>query len=190
MKILSLLCFLLFLTQSALAAIGTIGKIHGKVLIDGKVAKLDQKIETNSQVEAQDKKSFVVIDFFNGSRILLRNGKVNFKGSEGKDSVMDLASGEIFSYLREDVGLTQKVKTKNAVMGVRGTKFYVNESDADTYLCVCDGKVEIKNEKSTALVSKNEDVHASKGQAFSKSGANAMMQDMAWDEFKEAGFKR
>lgn len=190
MKNWALFLLLTILTHPALAAIGTIGKIHGKVFVDGKEAKLQQKIEPNSQVKAQDKKSFVVINFFNGSRVLLRNGQVSFKGSEGKDSVMDLASGELFSYLRENAGLSQKVKTKNAVMGVRGTKFYVKESEADTYLCVCDGKVEITNEKSTALVSKNEDVRAVKGVTFSKSAANAMMQDMAWDGFEEMGFDR
>jgi hypothetical protein len=183
-------CLTLIMSPSLFAALGTVQKIHGKVLIDGKEAKVEQKIEAKSRVEAQDKKSFVMISFFNGSRILLRNGVINFEGSQGKESVIELASGELFSYVRENLSLSQKVKTKNAVMGVRGTKFYVKESPEESYLCVCEGKVEIKNSKSTAMVSKNEDVHAKKDEAFNKSGANKMMMDMAWDGFAQMGFEK
>lgn len=184
------LCLVLAFSQSLFAALGTVQKIHGKVLIDGKAAQVDQKVEAKSKVEAQDKKSFVIISFFDGSRLLLRNGEINLQGSAEKDTVIDLARGEIFSYVKENSGLSQKVKTKNAVMGIRGTKFYVKASPEEAYLCVCDGKVEIKNSKSTALVAKNEDVHATEGKEFKKSPANKMMQEMAWDGFKEMGFER
>lgn len=190
MKSLSVLCLVLFFTQATLAAIGTVQKIHGQVFINGKEAKIDQTVEAKSLVEAKDKKSFVIISFFNGSRFLLRNGVVNLEGTSGRDSVIDLVSGEIFSYVREGQGFSQKVKTKKAVMGVRGTKFYVKETPEESYLCVCDGKVEIKNSKSSALVSKNEDVHAKIDTVFQKSPANQMMQEMAWDGFKEMGFDR
>ena len=72
-------------------------------------------------------------------------------------------------------------------MGVRGTKFYIDQSEKETYLCVCEGKVEISNEISKEEVEKNEDAHVSKRNKIEATQANNDMLSMAWDGFKEMG---
>lgn len=72
-------------------------------------------------------------------------------------------------------------------MGVRGTKFYVEEKADETYLCFCEGSVEIKNAISSQMVNKNEDAHVKENTEFKKTPANDMMIKMAKEGFIEMG---
>lgn len=177
----------LMLTLSFTVGATTLKKIKGTVTINGKKAQENAFVYSGDTIEAQGKTSLVQIFFNDGSRSLLRNGKMTItEDQKNHTTVLNLAKGLLFSS-KEKSRNNLRVKTSNAVMGIRGTKFYVEETDKDTYLCVCEGEVEIKNDKSVARVSQNQDVHASKGQAFSKSQANQMMIDMARSGFVEMG---
>ncbi len=157
-----------------------ITKFSGEVYMDGTPLKVGNLVKEGQKIEAKGAKSFVVIQFENGSRIFLRDGEMILEAPKNKqDTVISLTRGILASHFRKNSKGTQTVKTKFASMGIRGTKYYVEQKDESTYLCVCDGAVEIQNEKSKQLVAKNEDATVYLGKSFEKTKAKQMMTDMA-----------
>lgn len=183
------LFLLLFLLSSStlFAAEASLSKISGKVTVDGKTAKEGMSLSMGETVSTLGKGNSAEISFSDGSRMLLRNGVLEIKRpATPKQTLVQLVKGILFSS-KEKSGSSLKVQTKYASMGIRGTKFYVDQQENETYLCVCEGTVEIANGVSTALVSQNEDAHVTMGKKFNKSQASSMMMDMAQDGFKEMG---
>ncbi len=183
-----LFCLITFLMSlSALADSALLSKLKGEIKINGVVAKEGQKALTGEEVSALGKTSSVQLTYEDGSRSLLRNGKMKIAGdSTDKETIIELAQGILFTSKSK----SQKsllVKTKSSAMGIRGTKFYVEEKADETYLCVCEGSVEIKNSKSSQMVNKNEDAHVKADTEFKKAPANDMMMTMAKEGFIEMG---
>ena len=177
----------ILLSFNAFAESALLSKLKGEVKINGVVAKEGQKVQTGEEISALGKTSSVQLTYEDGSRSLLRNGKMKIAGdSSDKETIIELAQGILFASKNK----SQKsfsVKTKSASMGVRGTKFYVEEKADETYLCVCEGSVEIKNAISSQLVNKNEDAHVKENTEFKKTPANDMMMTMAKEGFIEMG---
>lgn len=177
----------IFFSFHAFAETAILSKLKGEVNINGVAGKEKQKVLTGDEVSALGKSSSVQLIYEDGSRSLLRNGVMKISGnSSEKETIIDLAKGVLFaSKNKSKKSLT--VKTKYASMGVRGTKFYVKEDAEETYLCVCEGSVEIKNSSTSKIVNKNEDVHVKKEAEFKKAPANDMMMTMAKEGFIEMG---
>lgn len=167
-----------------------IKNIKGTVTINSVRVDKEKKVGTGDQIAASGKGSSVQIFFDDGSRSMLRNGRLSISEDIPQEkTLLTLAKGILFTSKAKSKSNLQ-VKTKNTVMGIRGTKFYVEESTEDTYLCVCEGIVEIKNDRATTLVEKNEDVHSNENPTLKKSPASDDMLKMAWDGFNEMGIKR
>lgn len=174
-----------FYVQSA-----TLKNIRGTVTVNSLKVDKERKVEAGAIISAIGKKSSVQIFFEDGSRSLLRNGQLIISEEIKKEkTLVSLVKGIFFTH-KEKGASKFEIKTRNATMGIRGTKFYVEESPDDSYLCVCEGIVEIKNQAYTTQVEKNEDIHTKQNLALKKSEANSMMMDMAWDGFQEMGFSR
>ena len=186
MKTLSLLILVVSFNLEA----ATVRNIKGTVTVNSVKIDKEKKVGSGDQIAAIGKGSSVQIFFEDGSRSLLRNGKLSITEEVPQEkTLLNLARGILFTS-KEKGKSNLEVKTKNAVMGVRGTKFYIEENPDDTYLCVCEGVVAIQNDKATTLVERNEDVHTDKNASLKKAPASDMMLDMAWDGFKEMGIKR
>lgn len=156
-------------------------KVNDKEVVEGAVAK------SKDTISAEGKGSSVQITFDDKSRTLLRNGKLVIREDDiEKKSIISLLGGIIF-VSKEKSQRDLIVKTKFAVMGIRGTKFFVEEKETDSYLCVCEGAVEIQNLKSTAIVEKDEDVMVSLGKPFKKTSAKKEMRQIAREGFIEMG---
>lgn len=168
----------------------TLKKISGTITVNSSKIAEERKVGAGDIISAIGKDSSVQIVFEDGSQSLLRNGQIIINEEIGEEkTLLSLVRGIYFSQKQKNKS-TLEIKTKNAVLGVRGTKFYVDESPKETYLCVCEGAVEIKNSRSTVVVEKNEDAHVKANAAFDKTKANGMMLDMAWEGFEKMGFKR
>src|SRR5690606_20553746 len=78
-----------------------------------------------------------------GSIVEVRKGtRVKLGASERRSTSMRLYAGALWSVLAS--GSDFEVETNNAVAGVRGTVFYTEaQSEHKTYICACDGTVEI-----------------------------------------------
>lgn len=187
MKYIMMLSFLLSATSVVRGAV--LDRYKGKVTIRGKTSlSPGQKLQAGDHIIASGEKSFFVVKYLDGSRFLVRNGELKIKKMQQKSSRVGLLRGTFLSFVQPDSQHDLKVETRTAALGVRGTKFWASESDKDTYLCVCEGEVEVKNDIDSVVVAKNEDIRvSSRDQKLVKSIANNMMWNMAVDGFKELG---
>lgn len=168
----------LFITSFAYAD-ATITRSGGDIKVNGKAITTGTIVKNGEEIVISGKKSFAQLKFDDGSRMLIKEGTLKLSApEEAKQNLVQLVKGTIFVHkAKGDSSL--KIKTNHSMMGVRGTKFFVQEDPKETYLCVCEGKVEISNGVSTEMISMKEDAFVSSGKAFKKSIANQMMWDMA-----------
>ncbi len=151
--------------------------------------KIDLKI--GDTIEARDKKSFIQIKSHRGSTFLIRNGSMTLNKYNKKVTVISLLKGKFFHFL--DTKKNKRsfiIKSKTASLGVRGTKYMVEASDDNTYLCVCEGKVAIKSNLSKKLymTKAGEDIDILNTMAdFKVREATDMMIDMTAKEFSDMG---
>lgn len=163
-------------------------RLKGEVTLDGRQLEVGDAIKIGSKVIANGKKSFVQFQFASGSLLMLKDGEMVINKVVAKRTVVDLVRGTIFSFIKKKDGRKFKIRTKNAALGIRSTKFYVQAVPDDTYLCVCDGTVNIKNKKGSMDIGAEEDIHVSLDGELKKAKANKMMWEMTQEGFKEMGF--
>jgi hypothetical protein len=176
-------------SMAALASIAKIERIKGKVFLNDKVAKIGARVVEGDILQAKGKKSLFIIRYDNGSKYMLRNGRLKVEKLEAKKSKLYLFSGKLVTSVKKNTYEKDgfEVKTKTAAMGVRGTKFWISETEEDSYLCVCEGIVSAKNQSSEILVKRNEDVHIKSSNKLAVQKANNQMMSMALDDFELMG---
>lgn len=185
----------ILLSFSALCSDFSIKRFSGDVVIDNvKLTKKNQKnvkLNEGSTIVANGKKSFVQVRSDLGSVFLVRNGKLVLTSVSAKKTSVQLVKGKFFHYFNKAKKREFTVKTKNAVMGVRGTKYMVQASEDKTYLCVCEGKVAI-NKKDNAkeyLIKKDFDIDIETGkETRAPRDASKMMKEVSYGEFASMGY--
>lgn len=135
-----------------------IARIKGDVFINAKAAKKKQKLKAGDIIKAQGKNSFFVIVYDDGSKVLIKDGVLRINKMEQKEVEYGLIRGLFYSYINPKAKTKHNIKTKFAAMGVRGTKFWLREEMGESYLCVCDGSVEVSKDNKSILVSRNQDI--------------------------------
>ncbi len=165
--------------------------MKGEVLLNKSRLTQDQKnssISAGSVIEAVGKQSFFIIEYKDGSRFMVKDGLITVQKMNPDESLLSLLKGTIFSYVNPKAAHKFKVKTKRASFGVRGTKFWLQESDKESYLCVCEGVVAVRNNHSLMLVNPGEDSHIDTALGtLQKSASNDMMWKMASEGFQTMG---
>lgn len=166
----------------------TLTKVIGEVLVNTEAAKVNYEFSEGDVLEAIGEKSIAIVQYKDGTRFLLKNGNAKISTTKKKNRKVSLIKG-IISVVVEKVEKDKKphfyVKTKNSTMGVRGTKFWVEEKPEYSYMCVCEGEVVVKNKKSKVSVKRNQDVHIkSKEAKLEVQTASTQMWQMAIDTFK------
>jgi len=193
-KILLVSMVLLFsLMNSAFAngfmAVANVSKIHGSVFINKEKIKVGAEIASGMELRIPKKGDFVDVKFQNGHIVRFVGAIVKIEDITPKSTLFNLIKGKIFSAIRPlTVGETFLVKTKNASFGVRGTKFYIDESKKNSYLCVCEGIVATKTAKGEVEVKKDEDLTLTSAKAdLLVNPATQNMIDMGNTIFKDMG---
>ncbi len=116
-------------------------EVKGTVTIDDKPAAVDMPIGEKAVIVTGDD-GHAVISVVAGSMIEVRaKSRVELDKSERKSTSLKLLAGALWSFLPN--GTSYEVVTDNAVAGVRGTIFYVEKAPKSTYICDCNGEVEI-----------------------------------------------
>lgn len=175
-----LLIFLCFsISISAWSFEAFISKINGDVTINSKKANVGDPLKIGNIVEAKGAKSFFIVKYENGTTFIIKNGKLKVKKLDKKKSKVDIIKGIMSVSVIKNSEQKFSVATKNAVMGVRGTKFWISEDAEESYLCVCEGAVEVENKTHKELVSRNEDTHVKKNGKFTVTKAPTDMWKMA-----------
>lgn len=168
-----------------------IQRLSGSVTINDNPASLTTPLKTGDTITAIGKKSYIQIKNDLGSTFLIKDGKMKLAKFEKEESVVSLIKGKFYHYFNNKKRKGRfKVKTKHAVMGVRGTKYMVESNNKYDYLCVCEGSVfAMRNKNDNAItVNRGEDLfyHLGKKKAHKQSASEQMMS-MATMEFKLMG---
>lgn len=163
----------------------------GKVVIDGKtILRQGQEFPSGSKIEVLDDKSFVQLEFPDGSIVLMKKGVSNFRSNQ-RSMILNLIEGTLFSYVRNKQAKNKLIiKTPVASFGVRGTKYFVTHTKKQSYLCVCEGSVEAKNltTGTKQIVEKGKDLNLDKNKDQAITIAQDDMMDMAKAGFVDMGF--
>lgn len=191
---LALLAFGLAFAAPAFAAAAKVIKIVGKVLVDGKPLA-GKTIDSGATIDTSEVGAQVDLSINGKSFSRLKGGKVVLRipAKSAGETVIELVSGELFSHLKPGSGDKLTVRTRSAVMGVRGTKFFMSEDEKGSYLCVCEGKVEAASatqpKAKSVMVVAGDDLHVTADGTLGKPvAAQAMMQTMGSKVFEEMGF--
>ena len=175
-------------SKSPLAKIIT---LSGNVSLNEKIVSTQAKntpLNAGDTLKAQDSKSFFIVEYSDRSRFMIRDGEINIKQLATENSTIKLLRGTIFSYVNPTATHKFKVETKKASFAVRGTKFWLQEDHKESYLCVCEGVVAVRNNNSLMLVNAGEDSHvANSFEALRKNKSNDLMWKMATEGFKSMG---
>ena len=156
MKILLIFLTLSIFSIQSYASIGTATKVEGKVFLErsGKLTPLknSDKIEKNDII-ITGPNSLALLEFENHSTHKIGE-KTRIKVNNiGKRGFFSLFSGSLISFIKpkKDKKKHFRIKTKAAVVGVRGTKFFVSygpsKNPNDSWVCVNEGSVEVKSRK-------------------------------------------
>ena len=151
-----LLLFMILMQSAAVLAQGNIAIVkivRGEVslLMSGKTTtlKVDDWIQNGAMVKTAEK-SFVKLVFVDKSQMNIGPAsEMRIESFTGKDSgVIDLVQGKIRSQVSKDyLQIKDKnksklfIKTKNAVMGVRGTDFLISTNGVNTSTILFEGEV-------------------------------------------------
>ncbi|MBC97732.1 MAG: hypothetical protein CME63_08280 [Halobacteriovoraceae bacterium] len=188
----SFIFILSFSPTHAFALTAKIIKAKGRLYKDGIEIKPPQikslTLNEGATLEIRDKNSFFIIEYSNGSRLMLAQGKLKIEELKEKKTFLQLLKGTLHNYTNPHSSHQFKVKTKNASFAVRGTKFWLKQSQQESYLCVCTGTVAVRNNHSLMLVQAGEDAHVENPLGtLTKSKANDMMWKMATGGFEQMG---
>jgi hypothetical protein len=178
--------------QSAFATflpIANVSKISGSAMANKLPLKVGSEISEGMRIELKNKKDFIEIKYQNGHVVRMMGSTIIVDRLNPKESVLTLVKGVVYNLVNKlTPDETFIIKTRQASMGVRGTKFYVQVSEKDSYLCVCDGVVNVTDKIHTVDVSKNQDLTVSKNSKWNVVGASQNMIQMGntvFDEMKK-----
>ncbi len=189
---LNLLCLSAFFYTSSCFSqdSAVVHRWKGSVVVNGKkIQSNGSKIPEGATIEAQADGSFIDLKLADQSLVRLVHGKVRADNLSSSKNIFTLLSGKLYSYIQKTARPDSfMVHTKTAVMGVRGTKFVVEESTEKSYLCVCEGLVHVSKKdkaKSFVDVAMHEDLDIVLGKELNKPKESKMMSSMAEDVFKD-----
>lgn len=158
----AILLSLTFLSSAFAAGfmqVANVTKIQGKAFIDKEQIKVGAEIAEGMELSIPKTADYVEVKFQNGHLVRFTGAKVKVETLNPKNTLFHLVKGKIFSAIKP---LTQDetfhVKTKRAAFAVRGTKFMIEETKKQSYLCVCEGVVATKSAKGEVEVKKDEDL--------------------------------
>ena len=172
-------------------------KVSGAVRINGRPAQVGAVVRQGDRVETETSDQSYVDVRFSIDRVLrLKSGKMTLTRLTDQ-VVIGLDLGKTFVQAGPMTGRqTFRIHTPSAVAGVRGTKFFLATGAAETYICVCEGKVWAKKRGLMAtaakemVVSAGEDAHIRPKEKLSAPVESPMMVKMTWDEFADMGFPK
>ncbi|MEL6544867.1 MAG: FecR family protein [Myxococcota bacterium] len=158
------------------AIVATIGAMNGKVTVNKKPATVGQELAAGDVI-ATKKRANADIYMSDNSRVRLgANARLEVGSIDVEKGLsVNLLLGKLYSWITPGTGY--EVVTGNAVAGVRGTKFYVEEKKKKTYVCVCEGEVAVKGDKNDEEIALKEgfDLYARRKKASAPKESPARM---------------
>ncbi|MDD4973238.1 MAG: FecR family protein [Bacteriovorax sp.] len=140
-------------------AVANVSKIHGKAFINKEQIKVGAEIAERMELTIPKSGDYVEVKFQNGHLVRFTGATVKVETLNPKNTLFNLLRGKLYSAIKP---LTQNetfdVKTKRVSFAVRGTRFMIEETKKQSYLCVCEGVVSAKSATGEVNVNKDEDL--------------------------------
>ncbi len=115
--------------------------VEGPVTLDGKAATTGEAIGPGAVV-VTSAAGRAVLALGNGTFVEVRPGsRVTLGSSVRKRLSLSLATGALWSVVA--AGASYEVVTPSAIAVARGTRFFVEHGKGRTYVCACEGRVEV-----------------------------------------------
>jgi len=142
------------------------------------------------------KDSAAILLMSDGSRIKLNpETRVEIGSAEKGNTELLLQSGAVFSKVQKQGPQNRfLIRTKTAVMGVRGTEFYTafgkeSKGGSDVWMCVHEGKVEVESAKDgkKVMVNPGEGVFVPVGQGVTPPKKYGWTETLNWNMNPGAG---
>jgi hypothetical protein len=174
---------------SGFMPVANITKIHGAAFINSEKIKEGAEVAEGMELSIPKKGDFVEVKFQNGHLVRFIGAVVKVETLNPKNTLFNLIKGKIFSAIKP---LTQnetfQIKTRRVSFAVRGTKFMVEETKKQSYICVCEGVVVTKSVNAEVEVKKDEDLSlaGAKDELKATVAAKSMI-DMTNKVFTEMG---
>ena len=151
--ILSGLCF--GQASQSRAAIPTVTYLEGTVTVDGVDAQVGDTVPAGSLVVTAAQ-SLVEIQFSSRNVMKLAEKTTLLFNPSNLQTGSELRQGALTLVLKKLLvganGQGFRVRTPSAVAGVRGTSFFIKvESPTSTYVCACNGDVQVLDSEGSAL---------------------------------------
>ncbi|MFB6355358.1 MAG: FecR domain-containing protein, partial [bacterium] len=132
---------LLFLVVSVVQAQPEISNRDGLVFLNGDTLAEGATLQEGATLNSRfGDTSHIDIMLSEGRKIRLQNAKAHLKSLRNQVKIT-LEMGKLFYASDSGVQDNLTVNTQNAIAGVRGTKFYLQAKEKQTYVCVCEGTV-------------------------------------------------
>jgi len=151
--------------------------------VNGQLATKGMKVgQADKIVTEESDKSYADIKFHTGHTVRIKNGALFLKNISNQFS-LHLKKGSLYAHVKKlFMKQTFRIVTPTSVAAIRGTKFFLAETDEESYLCVCQGKVWIKKKGllskifgKTVTVAAGNDLHVPPGQAKGLRGSSIVV---------------
>lgn len=167
--------------------------VQGKAYLGDVELKQGMEVENGKEFK-MDENSAIDVRFPDGSIVRLKGAKAKLEWKPDSTE-WSLASGIIYSSVSKKKKTDQyRIVTPTSVMGVRGTRFFVEESTDKTYLCVCHGAVAASfmddykpGSSDERVVKAGQDLYLKSGESLGDPIESPDMKAMADAVFKEMG---
>ncbi len=181
---------LLLFSVNVFAAI-SVERYNETIYINDKAYTKELIIKNNDSIRVEGKKSFIQLKLEDHSIMLFKEGEFKLKKiAPQKENIVELKKGVLYHYLIKSKDVNFKVNTKYASMGIRGTKYMIEEKESSSYVCVCDGTVSVFDyiNKQLKLINKDQEVLITKDKTGDIKSTKQQMIDMNFDIFQEMGY--
>lgn len=138
--------------------------------------------------------SLAIISLTNGTELKLRENTSLSLDSLGRSASVHLAAGSVFSRVSKALAGRYSVKTETAIMGVRGTEFFVAygrriDKNPDIWVCVNSGSVEVGvlESRETLIVEEGKGTNIVGGTTLTKPKRYPWTRKLNWNMDPERG---
>ena len=195
--LLSVLVWLLIATVQAVAVDGDVVYTHGRVLVHRNPevvpAEIGMAVGEGDVIETAGD-GVAVISLVDGAEIKLREHTTLALDTVGRSVSVRLTSGSVFSRVNRHMLSGFTVKTETAVMGVRGTEFFVAygrkiDRYRDVWVCVNTGSVEVAvlESRDTLIVEQGKGINILGGTNLTSPQRNPWTRKLNWNMDPGAG---
>lgn len=198
LRLVSLFCFLTVLYPAlGLARTAPVETVSGRVLVNGLPVEEDETITSGDVITTpMDDSGYVDVMLSENHKVRFENPDVQFDSLDETVQI-NMKGGLLFSASGDEVERGDfRIKTRQGIAGIRGTKFFLKSTPEETYICVCEGTVWFQREGvlsdilgSELNVPEGYDAHIYTDRDLPDPQRSPQMVERTWKVFETMGYE-